>query len=126
MSEVATDLIRALEKLHAHQAVITAEVAQISKDIDTCQLFRERYNASKFKRTIEQLEALKSSKEADLREIDIQLDLFSLHLDAGKRLCRKLDKKGRASEIRTPDQTVIEAESSILAHSPTKSSSRQR
>jgi len=55
-----------------------------------------------------------------VKEIKVQMELFNLHLQKGRELCRKLTKMPvrvvQHQQGRAPSELTIECESPILAH----------
>lgn len=79
-----------ITKLETYWAVIEAEIACIDKDIDNCHSFQKRYGQY-WESSLDKLNKLKKEKEAWLKDIKLQMELFHMHLESGRELCKKLE-----------------------------------
>eukprot|EP00762_Andalucia_godoyi_P006462 ANDGO_02914.mRNA.1 hypothetical protein len=110
---IARNLLSCISSLDAHHAVLSAEMHQIKEDVARLERLSEKYRLRKTKKANRMLGALLDEKEQLKREIEIQIDLFSLHLDSGVKIAKRLDVSCGAAVL---SGGVIDAESSILAH----------
>eukprot|EP00002_Diphylleia_rotans_P028258 TRINITY_DN5702_c0_g1_i1.p1 TRINITY_DN5702_c0_g1~~TRINITY_DN5702_c0_g1_i1.p1 ORF type:complete len:182 (+),score=42.85 TRINITY_DN5702_c0_g1_i1:77-622(+) len=116
------DLLNVIATLEAYRVVYEAEIAELDRDLKLCDELSSKYGDF-WKGTINHLRQTKTLKQNQCKDIQFQLDLFKLHLQQGKDLCRRLCATGQEirvthSEGSCPDQFEIEVQSQILSKAP--------
>jgi hypothetical protein len=89
-SSYGESIISIITKLDTYWTVVEAELTCIQKDIENCFAFQKRYGMY-WDSSLGKLNRLKREKEATLRDIKLQMELFHLHIESGRDLCKKLE-----------------------------------
>ena len=114
------ELVDVVKTLEAHWVVIDAELHEIKKDVNQLRAFSKKYGNA-WTASLAHLKRLASQKEALLKEIKFQMELFNLHIQQGRALCGKLDSlsspiKSNPHPQNEQSQMAIEVISPILAN----------
>ncbi|GKT24866.1 hypothetical protein ADUPG1_012868 [Aduncisulcus paluster] len=109
------DVIDVISELEGHFIVLTSELDQIEQDILSLKLYTEKYGTNlPFKRQLVHLKYLKQEKKRLLSKVKFQVDLFRLHLTAGKDLNRQLRRENCNITLKPRESPTITCESSII------------
>ncbi|KAL9644427.1 hypothetical protein ABK040_013655 [Willaertia magna] len=85
-------IVQVVNTLDTYYTVLTAEIIQIDQDMNGIYLFMKRYGNRYWESSIKKLVKLKKEKENLLRDVRLQMELFNIHLESGRELCRRLEK----------------------------------
>jgi len=89
-------------QLAAHKGVLEAEIARLQTDIDALKQLSHRYGGPKVAKAAEPLKdlsLLRAKKEAQLAEVEQQMELFRLHHASGRQLLVKLAAEGQTAMV---------------------------
>ena len=107
-------ILSVLSKLDTYWTVIEAELNCVLADIEHCYTFQQRYGIY-WEECLSKLNKIKREKEASLRDIRLQMELFHLHIESGRVLVSKLEAlQPLVQEDGTPETYAVV--SKILAH----------
>eukprot|EP00656_Telonema_subtile_P004856 TRINITY_DN12217_c0_g2_i1.p1 TRINITY_DN12217_c0_g2~~TRINITY_DN12217_c0_g2_i1.p1 ORF type:complete len:190 (+),score=46.68 TRINITY_DN12217_c0_g2_i1:33-572(+) len=113
------DLLSVVTTLEAHKAVYEAEIEEIEKDLRELLRMTELYG-NFWEKPIYSLKRLGANRRNLIKDVNIQMELFNLHLNKGRELCRKLARMPvrvvQQQDGLTPSELTIECESPILAN----------
>jgi hypothetical protein len=126
------DLTTCLATLEAHYVVLEAELDELNRDIRLLRDYAKRYASDRlWDEPIAQLKKIRAQKEALLKSIKFQMDLFNLHINQGRDLCAKLARvsstiRPQAAQAFESQTLAIDVVSSILANARSTEEDSQR
>lgn len=124
-----SDILSVVSTLDSFWLVLEREISEIDKDISNCKYLNKKYEENHWENTIQVLKRTKKDKEvwftnflffcifhlpwdcflslrrhvaihqSQLRNIKLQMELFNLHLESGRELCRKLVSKQPLQQV---------------------------
>jgi hypothetical protein len=106
-------ILTVLAKLDTYWTVIEAELSYVLADIDHVNAFQQRYGLY-WEDCLTKLNKIKREKEALLRDIRLQMELFHLHVESGRVLVSKLETLQPL--VQQQDGDTYAVVSKILAH----------